>query len=90
MTSYKFSTYIEGGERDEDESLREKEERGRLFFLNKVVQRERREKRDACFLNEVVQRDGGTIDAELSTREDGIELGDFPKVRSIVAATARC
>ena len=47
MTYHAFSTFIEGGERDEDESLREKEERGRLFFLNKVVQRERREKRDA-------------------------------------------
>ena len=57
----------------------------------KVVQRERREKRNACFfLSEVVQRDGGTIDADLSAREEGIELGNFPKVRSIVAANARC
>ena len=57
--------------------------------MNKVVQRERREKRDTCFLNEVVQRDGGTIDAELSAREEGIELENFPKVRIIAAATTR-
>ena len=56
----------------------------------KVVQRERREKRNAFFLNEVVQRDGGTIDADLSAREEGIELGNFPKMRSIVAENARC
>ena len=60
--------------------------------MNKVVQREKREKRDArfIFLNEVVQRDGGIIDADLSTREEGIELGNFPKLRSIVASNARC
>jgi len=73
MTSYEFSTYIEGGERDEDESLRKRGKKEACFFLNKVV-----------------QRDGGTIDADLSAREEGIELGNFPKMRSIVAENARC
>ena len=51
--------------------------------MNKVVQRERGERKGTLvFLNEVV--------GDLSAREEGIELGNFPKVRSIVAANARC
>ena len=90
MTSYEFSTYIEGKERDEDESLRKRKKKDACFFEQGRSEREEREKGRSFFLNEVVQRDGGTIDADLSAREKGIELGNFPKVRSIVAATARC
>jgi len=32
MTSYEFSTYIEGGERDEDESLRKRGKKEACFF----------------------------------------------------------
>ena len=44
MTSYEFSTYIEGGERDEDESLRKRKKEDACFFEQGSSEREEREK----------------------------------------------
>ena len=44
MTSYEFSTYIEGGERDEDESLRKRKKKDACFFEQGSSEREEREK----------------------------------------------
>ena len=44
MTSYEFSTYIEGGERDEDKSLRKRRKGTLVFFEQGSSEREEREK----------------------------------------------
>ena len=48
-TSYEFSTFIKGGERDEDESLRKKKKKDACFFEQGKSEREEREKERLFF-----------------------------------------
>ena len=81
MPSYEFSTYIVEKRETRMSLWGKRKKKDACFFEQGSSEREEREKGRSFFLNEVVQRDGGIIDADLSAREEGIELWSHPSYK---------